>query len=74
MNVCRETQVRMLLVAGILLSLAAYLLFLGIGEGWWLILPSLVAVASLAVSFYGLSRWHGHQVARRAERSGFFVS
>jgi hypothetical protein len=53
------------LVAGVLLSLVAYLLGISIGSGWWLILPASIAVASLTMTFYGLWSWDAHLNACR---------
>jgi nicotinamide riboside transporter PnuC len=56
-----ETRVRCFLAIGILLSLAAYLLFLWMGTGWQLVWPVLTALASLASSFYGFWSWTLHE-------------
>ena len=60
----KETQVRFLLVTGILLSLAAYLLFLSIPNGLGIVLSTLTGVSALAICFYGLWSWNAYQKAQ----------
>ena len=60
----KETQVRFLLVTGILLSLVAYLLFVSVDGRLGPVLATLTAVSSLAISFYGLWSWNAYQKAQ----------
>jgi protein-S-isoprenylcysteine O-methyltransferase Ste14 len=60
----KECEVRLLTVAGMLLSLVAYLFFLGIPSPWSFILAVPTAVTALVASFYGLWSWNAHLKAR----------
>lgn len=61
-----ESRVRCFLAIGILLSLAAYLLFVGMDSALGLTCSTLLACAGLGTSFYGLWVWNTHQKAQWA--------
>ncbi len=66
-----ESRVRGLLAIGIVLSLVAYIVFVGTESDPWLMCSALIACAGLGTSFYGLWSWNSYQKAEWARsRSG----
>jgi hypothetical protein len=60
----KETQVRFLLVTGIVLSLVAYVLLLSMPNAIGIALSTLTGVSALSICFYALWSWNAYQKAQ----------